>query len=112
MKPWAIAARQPANRRLIAAAVIALWLGTFALLVLPQLHHLLHPDAAGPEHHCLVTQLQQHHLAGAPGSSSPLVVALLVSGQPAVAEAFLPSPADYRVSFSRGPPVLISFCLA
>ena len=105
---WATGARIPTTRRVIAGAVLALWLGTMAILVLPQLHRLLHADADGLNHHCLITQLQKHHSAEASGSSAVLVLPVLVPCAPGKLEVFLPSPADYLLCLSRGPPVLIS----
>src|SRR5204863_8121607 len=42
--------------------MLLLWLGAFALTASPQLHRLFHRDAQSANHHCLVTQLQQHSL--------------------------------------------------
>jgi hypothetical protein len=88
--------------------MLLVWLGTFALTVSPELHHLLHQDAQGPDHHCLITQIQQHPLlAGfapivAP-APVPVVVALVCSAE----AQFLPTR-DYRFSPSRAPPFLLS----
>src|SRR5438046_10381187 len=46
----------------VAALMLLLWLGTFALAALPQLHSLLHKDAQALHHTCLIHQLQQHSL--------------------------------------------------
>jgi hypothetical protein len=88
--------------------MLLLWLGTFALTVSPQLHHLLHPDSQAPDHNCLITQIQQHPLlagfaAIAAPAPAPAVVTLVCSPE----IQFLPAP-DCRLSPSRAPPFLFS----
>jgi len=88
--------------------MLLVWLGTVALTVSPELHHLLHQDAQGANHNCLITQIQQHPLlAGfapiAAPAPAPVVVALVCSAE----VQFLPAR-DYRVSPSRAPPSLLS----
>jgi hypothetical protein len=85
--------------------MLALWLGTYALTASPQLHRLLHEDAPGLSHHCLVTQIQQH----------PLLVSLAAALVPLAMLCALLTPAwavsqfcpvrDYRLPTSRAPPV-------
>src|SRR5216683_191494 len=48
------------GRVLVATLMAGLLLGTLAMSAAPQLHRLLHQDANTLNHHCLVTQLNEH----------------------------------------------------
>jgi hypothetical protein len=88
--------------------MLSLWLGTVALTVSPELHHLLHQDSQSPNHNCLITQIQQHPLlAGfaAVAALAPVPVVSALVSRPQI--QFLPA-GDYRVSRSRAPPFLLS----
>jgi hypothetical protein len=85
--------------------MLSLWVATYALEVSPSLHNLLHRDASSPTHNCLVTRLQHH---------SPLVFfGPVLAPTPPVAwspldcprESNFATPADYRLSPSRAPPL-------
>jgi len=84
--------------------MLVLWLGTFALAASPQLHRLLHQDAPGPNHQCLITQLQQQPLlAGVAVVSAPaMALGPMLSVAPAVCQ-FSPVR-DCRLAPSRAPP--------
>src|ERR1019366_8782872 len=63
MKFWSTSKHPRWGGRLaVAALMLLLWLGTFALMVSPELHRLLHQDSQGLNHNCLITQIQQHPL--------------------------------------------------
>jgi len=100
------------GKRAASALMLLLWLGTFALTASPQLHTWLHPDAQNPGHRCVATQIQEH---GVIGGFTPAVVPLPV---PTILELvycpdsqFLPR-FDYRLSLSRAPPLVSTFCRA
>ena len=88
--------------------MLLLWLGTFALAASPQLHRLLHRDAQSVNHHCLITQLQQHPLwvGFAPAVAPVTAPAVVTSFGCADSQAFPHS--DLRLSPSRAPPLLVS----
>jgi hypothetical protein len=88
--------------------MLLLWVGTFALTVSPELHRLLHQDSQGPNHNCLITQIQQHPLLAGVATiavpvSAPAAVATILRAE----VRFLPA-CDYGVSPSRAPPFLFS----
>jgi len=92
--------------------MLLLWVGTFALVAVPQLHRLLHSDADDAHHTCLITQIQQSSLLA--GSAPALAPALPAAGLVSEARAdfqFLPA-CDYRLSPSRAPPFAGSLPLA
>ena len=92
------------GRLAVAGLMLLLWLGTFALTVSPELHRLLHQDAQGAEHNCLVTQLQQHSLlAGFAILAAPAPAPVLVALVSYPELQFVPA-CDYRLSPSRAPP--------
>jgi len=109
VKFWKTSKQQPGvGRFAVSILMLLLWLGTFALAASPQLHRLVHPDAQNLDHHCLITQVQQHLLLAA---FAAVVVPVAVSPEPASTcrEAFQFLPAcDYGVSPSRAPPSFIS----
>ncbi len=88
--------------------MLLLWLGTFALAASPQLHRLLHRDAQSVNHHCLITQLQQHPLwvGFAPAVAPVTAPSLAMPVCRADFQAF--PPADLRLSPSRAPPISVS----
>src|SRR6266852_1471317 len=97
--------RQPQVGRVLVATLMAgLLLGTLVLAAAPQLHRLLHQDANTLNHHCLVTQLNEHAvlvgcaaiLAPAP---PPISHSLICSAD----FQYLPT-SDHRLTPSRGPP--------
>ena len=89
--------------------MLMLWLGTFALTALPQLHQLLHKDAQALNHHCLITQLQQHLLmAGSAVAFVPAAPITDLPSSPPVEFQFLPTR-DHRLSLSRAPPAFSPF---
>jgi hypothetical protein len=92
----------------VARLMLLLWVGTFALTVSPELHHLLHQDSQGSDHNCLVTQIQQHPLlAGFAVITVPAPAQAAVASIPRAEVRFLPV-CDYGVSPSRAPPFLFS----
>ena len=109
MKFWSTSQHPKWGGRYAAAALmLLLWLGTFALTVSPELHHLLHPDSQGPNHNCLITQIQQHSLlAGIAIIPAPAPVPATVAGVRCAEVQFLPA-SDRRLSPSRAPPLLFS----
>lgn len=95
--------------RTVAVLMFLLWLGTFALVVSPQLHELFHKDAHCSTHNCLVTHVQKQSLL------TGLAPVISVSSAPAVLcksveqHDFLPLLSyDYRLIPGRGPPSLQS----
>src|SRR5438270_9815358 len=87
--------------------MLLLWLGAFALTASPQLHRLFHRDAQSANHHCLVTQLQQHSLwASFAPAVAPVTPTLgmwvCFSDFQALSHSYL------RLSPSRAPPSAIS----
>jgi hypothetical protein len=109
VKFWSTLKHPRAGGRLaVAGVMLALWLGTFALTVSPELHHLLHPDAQGPNHNCLITQIQQHpFLAGSVSITAPAPASVVVTVVWRAEVQFVPA-CDYRLSPSRAPPFLFS----
>jgi hypothetical protein len=88
--------------------MLLLWVGTFALVVSPELHQLLHQDAQGPNHNCLITQIQQHPLlAGFTAISASVPASAAVAAACRAEVQFLPA-SDHRLSPSRAPPILFS----
>jgi hypothetical protein len=109
MKLWNTS-RHPrwGGRLAVAALMLLLWVGTFALTVSPELHHLLHPDSQAPNHNCLITQIQQHPLlAGFASITAPTPAPVEVSATGSAEVQFLPA-SDHRLSPSRAPPFLFS----
>jgi hypothetical protein len=105
MKFWSTS-RHPRwdGRVAVAGLMLLLWAGTFALTVSPELHHLLHPDAQGPHHNCLITQIQhQPLLAGFAVITAPVPTPVEVPAVRRAEAQFLPT-CDYRLSPSRAPP--------
>lgn len=93
--------------RLTAAVMLALWLETIALTISPSLHGLLHSDAKGPQHHCVVTQVQKQALLGPTTPVVVMAVPRVVFRPPAIGKTQSPAECDYRISPSRAPPLLI-----
>ena len=109
MKLWSTS-KHPrwGGRRAVAGLMLGLWLGTFALMVSPELHQFLHPDAQSANHNCLITQIQQQPLlAGFAAFTVPAaaLVAVAVAWSPEI--RFLPTY-DYRLPPSRAPPFFFS----
>jgi hypothetical protein len=93
------------GRLAIAGLMLSLWVGTFALTVSPELHRLLHQDAQGPDHNCLITQIQQHPLlTGVVTITAPAPASAAITTVPRPEVRFLPA-CDYGVSPSRAPPL-------
>ena len=89
--------------------MLGLWLVLFALTISPQLHRLLHEDADGADHHCLVTQIQhQPVLSGFVAAVLPAAPVLETVCTPLADVRFVPAY-DYRLSPSRAPPAAFSF---
>jgi type II secretory pathway component PulM len=92
----------------VAGVMLLLWVGTFALTVSPELHHLLHRDSQSPNHNCLVTQIQQHPLlAGVAAITAPVPAPAAVAAACPAEVQFHPA-FDYRLSPSRAPPFFFS----
>jgi hypothetical protein len=109
MKFWG-ASKHPrwGGRVAVAGLMLLLWGATFALSVSPELHHLLHRDSQGAEHHCLITQIQQHPLlAGFAIITAPTPAPVAVAAVCLAEVQFLPA-SDYRLSPSRAPPFQFS----
>lgn len=93
--------------RAAAGLMLSLWLITFALAAVPQIHRLLHQDADHATHHCLITQVGQYSpLAGFVPLTVPLApiasYQLSSSGDLRALSIF-----DYPYSPSRAPPSVI-----
>lgn len=98
--------RRNVSRHAAVALMISLWVAIWAIEVSPDLHHLLHPDAQSPDHHCLITQLQHQSVtSGCVAAAAPplpeVSCALIGCGD----FHFYPSY-DYRLTPSRGPPAV------
>jgi hypothetical protein len=106
---WSISKHPRWGGRLAAAGLmLSLWVGTFALMVSPELHRLLHQDSQGPNHNCLITQIQHHPLLGGFAiitAPTPAPVTVVAVWRAEV--QFLPA-VDYWLSPSRAPPILFS----
>jgi len=88
--------------------MLLLWLVTFALAALPQLHSLLHKDAQTLNHNCLITQLQQHSLLSlATVAVAPAPPPLDLSLSHSCNFEFLPT-GEHRLAPSRAPPTFSS----
>ena len=109
MKFWSTSKHPRWGGRLaVAALMLLLWLGTFALMVSPELHRLLHQDSQGPNHNCPITQIQHHPLLGGFAiitAPTPAPVTVVAVWRAEV--QFLPA-VDYWLSPSRAPPILFS----
>jgi hypothetical protein len=107
VKFWTTSKHRRDGSRLAAVAVMmSLWAALWALEVSPNLHHFLHEDAQGPDHHCLVTQFQHHLLLSGfvAAATPPLPV---VSSAPLTCGEFQFYPSyDYRLTPSRAPPAV------
>ena len=105
MKLWNTSNRRRKLGRFAAVwLMLALWLGSFALTVSPELHRLLHHDSQSVKHECFVTQLSK-------GSAVSIQVAVPTLAPPWIelSLSFLSEPgcfslSDYRLSPSRAPP--------
>jgi len=96
------------GRLAVAGLMLLLWVGTFALTVSPELHRLLHQDSQGPNHNCLITQIQQHPLlAGFAAITAPAPAPTAVAGVWRAEVQFLPA-SDRRLTPSRAPPFSFS----
>jgi hypothetical protein len=86
--------------------MLLLWIGTVALAISPALHVLFHQDAQGPDHNCLITQIQQYPLlAGLVAITAP-VPALVAVAMACCAKVQLLPACDCRLAPSRAPPLL------
>jgi len=96
------------GRLAVAGVMLLLWVGTIALTVSPELHHLLHQDSQSSNHNCLVTQIQQHPLlAGFAAITAPVRAPVtFVAACPA--EVQFHHAFDYRLPPSRAPPSFFS----
>jgi len=83
--------------------MLFLWLATSLLAASPDLHRLLHLDAQDPNHHCLVSQLQEHSPLAASSVMMTPVPAVSLQATVCVYD-FVPFSFDYRLSPSRAPP--------
>ena len=92
--------------------MLVLWLGTFSLAVIPQLHRWLHADADSPAHACLITQIRHHSmLVTAAPMAAPAPVMAEFSAAPLSEVQFVPT-GDYRLSPSRAPPFISPIAVA
>jgi hypothetical protein len=109
VKFWSTSQRPKWGGRLaVAGLMLLLWLGTFALTVSPELHHFIHRDSQGPDHNCLITQIQQHPLlAGFATITAPAPAPITVAGVCRAEVQYLPT-SDHRLSPSRAPPFVFS----
>jgi hypothetical protein len=88
--------------------MLALWLGTLALVVCPQLHGRLHSDAQNLSHRCVVTQVQQQGiLSGVTPAITAVFTPPVLELAPQSNSLLLPS-SDRRLSPSRAPPFFYS----
>jgi hypothetical protein len=93
------------SRRWWAAVCLALFLTLQLFAASSSLHRALHPDAAAPSHHCVITLLSQGQLNAPEVFTGCLVfVAALLFSRPSL-HAIPASSFDYRLSPSRAPPV-------
>jgi hypothetical protein len=97
-------ARQDPGGVAVVVLMLALWVGSVALTVSPQLHGLLHDDAHSATHSCLVTHLQQYTVLAGTGGITVSNPSTDCSGIAAFADFPLLSRIDYRLSPSRAPP--------
>src|ERR1041385_87529 len=108
MRFWFTAKRPRRVGKCAIALMVLLWLGTLGLKASPGLHRIFHPDAKSPSHNCVVTQLQHHLvLVGAAPAVAPLSAPDGLAAIRSREFQFLPVQ-DTRLSFSRGPPWLVS----
>ena len=100
--------RRSGCRSAAVAVMLSLWVGLFALAAVPELHHLLHPDAQKATHNCLVTQIQHQQVLG---ECVPVVVPAAptaVLGSASAGDCQFVPTTDYRLSPSRAPPSIAS----
>jgi multisubunit Na+/H+ antiporter MnhG subunit len=96
------------GRIVMVGLMLALWLGTVALAVSPELHQRLHKDSKSVTHECLVTLLSKSHLLAGGAGSFVLALVPLFFGWLVMAETSWLSVPDYRLSPSRAPPSILS----
>jgi hypothetical protein len=109
MKFWSTARQSRwSGRAAVAGLMLLLWVGTFALVVSPQLHRLLHRDAQGPAHNCLITQIQHQQLLSGLAAVIAPVPGPAVPATDCRAEVEILPAGDYRLSPSRAPPFQFS----
>jgi len=88
--------------------MFVLWSGTVLLASSPELHRLLHSDAQSPNHHCVVTQVNEHSvLSGISIVAAPEPPTFTLSSIRDSELQFV-STSDYRLSPSRAPPSVFS----
>jgi hypothetical protein len=68
------------------------------------LHEAIHPDANTPGHNCAITLFTKGHISAAGIATTVIGSISLVGALILLADAFIPSPANYRYSSSRAPP--------
>jgi hypothetical protein len=96
------------GRLAVAGLMLLLWVGTFALTVSPELHHRLHQDSQGPDHNCLITQIQQHPLlAGFATIVAPATAPITVAGVCRAEVQFLPASVTVHSLEAQRPEKLI-----
>lgn len=95
-----------ANRRYwVAATLLGVFLGVFALTLSETLHRALHDEACAPEHQCAVTLLRSGQVETPVVLIEPVVayVTVVLAALPPV--DFVPS-VDFSLPPSCGPPAL------
>jgi hypothetical protein len=113
VKLWTASKRQRHTYKVTAVWVmLVLWLGTFSLVVFPQLHRWLHEDAGSPNHTCLVSQLRHNpSLVGLAAPVAPAPVVAYAAALPLPNFQVIPI-GDYRLTPSRAPPLISSISVA
>lgn len=101
MRSWA------ANRRhWMAAALLGVFLGVFALTLSETLHRALHEDACAPTHQCAATMLQSGQVEMPVVTITPVITSAMTLVALPVQNNFVPS-VDLSLPPSCGPPALL-----
>ncbi len=94
------------KRTVINAGLIGALTFALALLVSPQLHELVHTDAAQSQHECVVTLVATgsfHHVSAPPITIAPASLSEF-SSLPALSSVWVPSPFLNGRIFEHAPP--------
>lgn len=86
--------------------MLGIWIGTWLLALVPELHHFIHHDSQGSHHECAVTLVQKGHFVG-PLLASFVVVLFWHGLRPILLRGAEPSiSAGQQPGLSRAPPGL------
>jgi hypothetical protein len=87
--------------------MLVLWLVFYAMAVCPNLHGLLHHDAANWNHHCLVGQVKEQTLLAHFETLPPPSPTLVALPSPSLSGFLYSNLENYWIPPGRGPPALV-----